>query len=463
MQLLLLAPLLSYALIVLHTKEISKTRREPRNDFQRDRDRVLYSSAFRRLAGVTQVVHAAEGHIFHNRLTHSLKVAQVARRIAENIISQEPGDLVQAVGIDPDVVETAALAHDLGHPPFGHIAEDELDQQLRNAKVSDGFEGNAQSFRIVTKVAIKSADHPGLDLSRASLNAILKYPWSRGTAGKESKKWGHYYTEKKEFSFARDLGPEGSQKSAEAEIMDWADDVTYSVHDVDDFYRAGLVPLDQLLMGTEERNRFIDAVVTRWEKDPQESDNKARLKVFDRASASEFFDDLRFWAEAEDLDFAFTGSRKQSARLSYLASFLIRRYALGPEDGTSTKAVSIDPSPHPRIRIQPQLRAEVDLLKALMNHYVFHSPALVTQQFGERRVIKDLFEVYFEAAQPKSKNKGLVPHPFREYLEDVRTHDDLERARLVADLIGSMTEQQTLLLHQRLTGLAPGSVRDVLV
>ena len=125
---------------------------DQRSAFQRDRDRILYSPLFRRLAGVTQVVHAAEGHIYHNRLTHTLKVAQIGRRVAEHLIASNKSDLVTAVGgIDPDVVETAALAHDLGHPPFGHIAESELDAQLRRKNINDGFEGNPQSFRIVTK------------------------------------------------------------------------------------------------------------------------------------------------------------------------------------------------------------------------------------------------------------------------------------------------------------------------
>ena len=123
-----------------------------RNPAQRDRDRVLYSGAFRRLGGVTQVVATSETLLVHNRLTHTLKVAQVARRLAEKIVSGTPeADLAAAGGVDPDVVETGALAHDLGHPPFGHIAEDELQKILDERHLVDGFEGNAQSFRIVTK------------------------------------------------------------------------------------------------------------------------------------------------------------------------------------------------------------------------------------------------------------------------------------------------------------------------
>src|SRR5215467_4051215 len=230
--------------------------------FQRDRDRVLYSSALRRLAGVTQVVHAAEGHVFHNRLTHSVKVAQVGRRIAEYLQQSEDQKLLEAIGgIDPDVVETAGLSHDLGHPPFGHIAEEELDRLLIREKITDGFEGNPQSFRLVTTVIKRDGRYSGLNLTRACLNAILKYPWERGHDGKEKNKWGCYFSEKIDFKFARELNTGRDDfQSAEAAIMDWADDVTYSVHDIEDFYRAGIVPLDQILLDGDERYRFITAV-----------------------------------------------------------------------------------------------------------------------------------------------------------------------------------------------------------
>jgi dGTPase len=438
---------------------INDRRKDQRAVFERDRDRVLYCSAFRRLAGVTQVVHTAEGHIYHNRLTHSLKVAQVGRRLAEYLLIGEPKKLIKAVGgIDPNVVETAALAHDLGHPPFGHIAEEQLNEQLQAAGVSDGFEGNAQSFRIVTQVAIRNRNHRGLNLTRATLNAILKYPWGRGVSGKESKKWGYYYTEKQEFDFARGTGADADrQQSAEAALMDWADDVTYSAHDVDDFYRAALIPLDQLLLRTAERTRFIDAVYARWKAEGL----KSRLDVLPRGEASKFFDQLAYYC-GNELHVAYAGTPNQRARLSTLVALLIRRYILGPEEGA--KAVTLVASPgQPTVQIEPRLRAEVELLKALMHYYVFDNPALVTQQFGQRRVIRDLFEIYFEAVQPKSRNSSVIPHPFRDRLKEIKESDGLERPRLVADLIANMTEQQALLLHQRLTGLAPGSVRDPII
>ena len=265
--------------------DAKKSDRNPgdkRSEFQRDRDRVLYCTAFRRLAGITQVANAAEGHIFHNRLTHSLKVAQVARRLAEDLLrvaeEQHQEERVEALGgLDPDVAECAGLAHDLGLPPFGHIAEQEIQSVLGTTKTkhdssSDGFEGNVQTFRIVTKLGIRTSgssdtvqpdpvwNNDGLDLTRATLNAIIKYPWAREVGdGRRSRKWGYYRSERREFEFARAMmSSRGDHRSLEAAIMDWADDVTYAVHDVDDCYRAGLVPLDQLLRGdTYERRRFV--------------------------------------------------------------------------------------------------------------------------------------------------------------------------------------------------------------
>jgi dGTP triphosphohydrolase len=173
------------------------SERDIRTPGQTDRDRILYTSAFRRLAGVTQVVGPLEGHIFHNRLTHTIEVAQIARRLAERLRELDPNGVARFGGVDPDVVEAAAFAHDLGHPPFGHIAEHTLDQLAIDNGAPDGFEGNAQSFRIVTRLAAHRTGYKGLNLTRATLNAVLKYPWFRGEGPLEkSDKFGAYRSEK---------------------------------------------------------------------------------------------------------------------------------------------------------------------------------------------------------------------------------------------------------------------------
>lgn len=177
-----------------------------RTEFQRDRDRILYSEAFRRLQGVTQVVSADEGTVIHNRLTHSLKVAQVSRRIAERIKSDP--NVTDAIlnklgGLDPDVCEAAGLAHDLGHPPFGHVAEAKLQELMKN---TGHFEGNAQSFRILTKIEPHRDEYRGLNLSRATLAAVTKYPMPRTEkGGKKTKNTAIIHSRKQMISLL--LGP----------------------------------------------------------------------------------------------------------------------------------------------------------------------------------------------------------------------------------------------------------------
>ncbi|MFD6068314.1 dGTP triphosphohydrolase, partial [Amycolatopsis lurida] len=207
-----------------------------RDAYQRDRDRVLYSSAFRRLAGVTQVAAVSEQLVLHNRLTHSLKVAQMGRRLVQHLRAQS-GVFPSGSDLNEDVVETAGLVHDIGHPPFGHVAEEVLNQRLAQVAGLEGFEGNAQSFRVVTKLARRKEEHMGLNLTRATLNAILKYPRLKPRDSAKAttswidrgygEKWGAYQTERKDFEWAREFS-HGELRSANAILMDWADDISYA-------------------------------------------------------------------------------------------------------------------------------------------------------------------------------------------------------------------------------------------
>ena len=423
--------------------------RGSRTRSERDRDRVLYSSAFRRLAWVTQVVHAEEGVLFHNRLIHSLKVAQFGRRLAERLVRTDEVDAAAVGGIDPDVVETAGLAHDLGHPPFGHIAESELQTQLHEvAGITDGFEGNPQSFRIVTKLSVRRPDGPGLDLTRASLNAMIKYPWPKGTVGKKHQKWGYYPSEMAAFDFARHPGGASEQPCPEACLMDWADDVTYAVHDIEDFYRAGIIPLDQLLSGTAERDRIIDLL----------------LEEPDRPWAHQFLDLIRDeYAKRlfPEILTRFTNSKTHLGSLKHFSTVLITRY-MG--------AAALKPESEEKVAIDSESRREVNLLKSFMGPYVFNNPALVAQQHGHRMIVKGLFGILWEAAKRGSKTRSLIPLPYRDLVGDVdrQPGDDenaekTERARLVADIIANQTERQAVDFYNRLTGAAPGSVLQPIV
>jgi len=424
---------------------------DQRSRFQRDRDRIIYTSAFRRLAGVTQVVSAAEGHIFHNRLTHTLEVAQIARRIAEKLLREEAKNTIEAAGeLDAEVVEAAALSHDLGHPPFGHIAEEELHQLASAQGLKDGFEGNAQSFRIVTKLSRRSAKFPGLNLTRATLNAILKYPWLHTS---RLHKWGAYSSERSDYQWARASTP-GPEKSAEAELMDWSDDIGYAVHDVEDFYRAGFIPLDRLLTDDREVDRFLDNVFERRKR-------QHNLSKYPEKDLSSAFQELRrFFAGVVPASLLqpYSGTLAQRSALRTLTSILIGRYV------TAIRLRKPGSRQQKRVSIEPAAEFEVQILKQLAWTYVIENPSLTTQQYGQRRVIRELFEIFVDAA--RSGNRMIFPIPYAELLEEAdrtTTKKDLGRIRAVVDMIAGMTEQAAINMHRRLTGASLGSVTDIIV
>jgi len=392
---------------------------------------VLYSSALRRLAQVTQVVSAGVGHVFHNRLTHSLQVAQVGRRLAERL--RAPSSPATDPP-EPDVVEAACLVHDLGHPPFGHIAEDELNEL---GKEFGGFEGNAQSFRIVTKLSQHSPNHRGLDLTRATLAAVLKYPWLRGENSEKRHKWGAYFTELKDFKFATELCPAAKICTVEAKLMDWADDITYSVHDLDDFYRAGLIPLHLLAdkRSDRERRAFFEAVYARHpERQGIWADHRELEEAFNELVIGLF-----------PLDRAYTGEWKERALLRDFSSQLIGRY-IG--------ATAISEDGDMRLQIDKDRELEVTMLEELTWVYVIQAPSLISQQAGQRHVIRTLFSLYSNAALSKAK-LHLFPPFYRQAIED--SPDEEHKLRVVVDLIAGMTEAQALAMHNRLTGVSVGS------
>jgi len=425
-------------------------RPDQRNAFQRDRDRILYAAALRRLVGVTQVVSPGEGEVFHNRLTHTLKVAQVARRLAEMFLirKREAKYAEEWGGISPDVVEAAALAHDLGHPPFGHIAEDELNRLGSSSIGVDGYEGNAQSFRIITRLAVRRGDsHYGLELTRATLDATLKYP-CLAIAGVH--KYGVYRDDREAFLFARALhAADDTQPSIEAQIMDWADDITYSIHDTEDFYRAGLIPLHLLRASSNERGRFLEKAIQRrikihkpFEQDPRELE--------------EIFRSFCDWLPTRE---SYTGTRSQRGALSEFTSQTVSDYVQG------TKLVRPPGRNGKGLDIPADFLTQVALLQELTWCYVIDNPALAGHQFGQRKIIQTLFEIFFNAAGNRSW--VLFPPQFREEAEDVlKAQGDIPPsrcARLVADTIASMTDQQALRLYHRLTGQSQGSVLDPIV
>ena len=423
---------------------------DQRNPFQRDRDRIIYTSAFRRLAWVTQVVSAAEGEPFHNRLTHTLEVAQIGKRLAEKLVVEQAEEALELGGVEPEVVEAAGLAHDLGHPPFGHAAERELDKQILQKKVQDGFEGNPQSFRAVTKLAVRSAETPGLNLTLATLDAILKYPWFRhATPPNRRRKWGAYSSEREEFEWVRGPEPREIWKSAEAELMDFADDIAYAVHDVEDFYRTGLIPLDKLVKDNDEVDRFLDGSFANLERNGQ-------ALPYGKEDCKAAFTEILDSAPVND---PYSGTGDQRARLRSFTAGLINRYV------NAIKLHVPESSNGRRVQIEPLAETELFVFKQLTWFYVINNSALAAQQYGQRRIIRELFEIFCEAAE--SKSLDMFPAGSRsrmeELIRDGRYDSPEERVRVVVDLIAGMTEHQAISMYQRLTGIRLGTVMDAIV
>ena len=496
---------------------------DQRSPFERDRDRILYSREFRRLKDVTQVARAGESYLYHDRLTHSLKVAQVGRRLAELLVDfyeDEFKDLEDY--INPDVVEAACLAHDIGHPPFGHEIEELLDDKVQEKSSEDeeeescedtdseerssdeetngnqaneddkqGFEGNAQSFRAVTRLGSHRPDINGIDLTRATLNAIQKYPWSReadpDTDEDTDDKWGYYPSEEGYFRFARAGVADSRNKVIEAEIMDYADDLTYAIHDVEDFYRSGLLPLDQLL---REASKLRDELPDDFSEDDdidQHADtlqsnaesNDMKLHDFGEYIADDtnvdasLKDVLYFFVRLSDFVTVFEefytpyeGTQSERNLLNEFSSSMISRYLEAtqdnPDDRKYVEVGEHDADGNPTLVVDDELRQEIEMLKHLTFYYVISNPTLRSQQKGQIQVIDRLFELLYDEASPSSIDTSAILEPYRERLSNIKEDDntDTTRARIVADMISNMTETQAVEMYERMSGGRPGSLQD---
>lgn len=426
-------------------------RDDQRGRYARDRDRILYSSAFHRLAGITQIVRAGELDIFHTRQQHTYKVAQIGRRLAEYCIKQS-GVEADELGIHPEVAEAACLAHDLGHPPFGHAAEKKLDELVRGLGVKDanpsiydddGFEGNAQTFRILTKLAVRFDPEQchGLDLTRATLAATLKYPWLRDhNIDVKRDKWSAYSSERADFEWATEhRKPE--QKTNEARLMDWADDIAYSVHDLEDFHRVGIIPW-AFITSARERDPIVSKAVERWFEAPHDASARMRDaldRITDTVGA--------FPAILEEI---YDGSRHQRHQLRNLTSIWIGRYL------ESTLIEKIDGDW--QVKFDSEAADDVRLLKHFARHYVIGLPALSAQQRGQCKIIEELFAIFLSEGVAGRLN--LMPARMHYIWQD---HAQDKPARLAADCISCLTENEAYQLHRRLTGADSGTVLDPIV
>ena len=387
-----------------------------RSEFERDRARVLHSAALRRLAAKTQVMVAGEDDFPRTRLTHSLEVAQIGREIGA------------ALGCDPDLVDAAGLAHDLGHPPFGHNGEAALDAL---AGPCGGFEGNAQTLRIVTRLEAKILDgrgaSAGLNLTRAALDATVKYPWPRAPGGARHVKFGVYADDLPVFGWVRAGAPDG-RRCLEAQVMDWADDVAYSVHDVEDGVYSGQISL--AVLDDPDERAAVCAVAARL----YSTESPADLAVV--------LDDLRRLPGVADL-VGYDRTLPAQVALKRATSELTGRFATAAVTATRSSA-----GPGPLRRYAADLvvprpaAAECALLKAVAARYMMLGDEAASRSDRQHTLLTELLTVLAEQA----------PGPLEPDLRaDWRAAlDDAGRLRVVIDQVSRLTDRSAVAWHTRL-------------
>ncbi|MEN9751266.1 MAG: hypothetical protein RLZZ600_313 [Actinomycetota bacterium] len=392
-----------------------------RGQFARDRARLLHSSALRRLAAKTQVLSPTAGLDFaRNRLTHSLEVAQVGRELAGSL------------GLDPDVVDTACLAHDIGHPPFGHNGEKALAEW---AKDIGGFEGNAQTLRLLTrleaKVFGKTGMSYGLNLTRASLDASTKYPWPIQQAVIDPTgraKFGFYADDIHVFEWMRAGAPE-RVKCIEAQVMDFSDDVAYSVHDFEDAIVNGYIDAREL----GARVNHDDLVDQMFEWIGGEHTHDELIAAFDR------LDNLDVWVDE------FDGSRMAQAKLKNLTSKLIGRFAHAATHATKASyATSSLARFGASVVVPKEVGAEIAVLKGIAAAFVMKINSRQPVYAHQREVLTELAETLW-AGGPAMLDRAFAD-------DWASAQDDAARRRVVVDQVASLTDQSAFAWHERLVG-----------
>lgn len=448
--------------------EIVPGTSDQRTETERDRGRLGYSPFLRRLAGVTQVVSpdltAAQ---MHSRSSHTHKVALVSREIAEHIVRrayEDDGEVAEVIrfagGLDLAACEAAGLAHDLGHPPFGHAGEKALDH-LMSAYVPDGFEGNAQSFRIVTELdrdRLHRTD--GLDLTNVTLAAILKYPFLRRPG---SSKFSAYKTEEGHFLRVRSamLGREAEkgQQTLEASIMDLADDIAYAIHDLEDFFAAGVIDPRSAARALTDAIDGVDKTAPNFAESKSEDDPFTKESKELRRRYGDYFDDQEYLEALGRVN----GLVGEISDPGDTLGVLQLRTALSERVQQCFQQIRVSKVPPypdgPLVSLEQPAWHELQCLKVITKQFLVFTSRMGVLQRAQTEVIKSLFKALIDwlESTPAPMNHDL-PVPFMRLLSampaDYKPGEALteHHYRAIADYICEMSDAEALLRSKWLTG-----------
>ena len=365
-------------------RKVPEAESATRTPFARDRDRIIHSSAFRRLKEKTQVFVAHEGDHFRTRLTHSLEVAQIARSLAT------------ALGLDADLAETIALGHDLGHPPFGHAGEDELQVQMQGF---GGFDHNVQTFRVVTKLERRYPRFDGLNLTWETLEGVIKH--NGPVVDKlEKPSWSAIAEFDAQYALRLD-----SWASAEAQVAALADDIAYNNHDVDDGVQAGLFGLDELL----EIPLIGPHVAAARAAYPNCEPGILRLEAVRRMIGAMVGDVL--------------AETRRRAEVGTVGS---------PED--------VRMLGHALVAFSRDMAEDLSALRMFLMERMYRHWRVNRTRSQARRILAEMFQLFL--AEP-----DVLPS---EWFARVEGRDEAGRARVVCDYIAGMTDRYAIEEHRKL-------------
>ncbi|MEA5153684.1 dGTP triphosphohydrolase [Raineyella sp.] len=474
------------------------------SEFRVDLERIRFSPAFSRLAEVTQVVSAGTtGGIVHNRLTHTIKVTAVARAIAVRVKEASSSARIAALGgLHHVVAQAGAGAHDLGHPPFGHLGEQELDRQARHRfGLADGFEGNAQTFRVLTELEVHGPGDDGLNLTAAVRASVLKYPWgrfhwpephprswadqprgARPDASGGSYKFNAYVPDLDELIAVRSAFPDvrRDQQTLDCAVMDLADDVAYSLHDLEDFHRAGVLQFSavssEFRTWAGQRDDFAmypDSRLASMTRAPGAGLESLRRRLASRDGW--MFDEdayleavLRVGQEFVEgvLAIPYDGSMAADRSLSGFTSTWIDALV------DSVRLVDDPPVRGSSVELSQGAWHQVQVLKFIHQYFVLHRPDLALMQRGQANVVRQIVEAFddwlsdrLDASRAPRRLLDLVDaatdgyrrvarrHP--EWLDGMTSREDvlrMGRGRGIIDFVAGMTDHQAEATASRLRG-----------